>query len=408
MQRPSNGGRSLSAAVQRQCPPLFLTALSASIKSNMSLVISLLAMSKGGNHMQRNALTAIALLTIGPVVGGAHPAAAQFYVQHNLISDQNGQAPLVDPNLVNAWGLVSSATSPWWISDNGTGRTTLYNVGTGTIPIIFTVPGAMGQQGTPTGLVFNGGTGFVIDNGVGAPAPARFIFAGEDGTISGFKGAPIVIKVPNTTGAVYKGLAIDSKTAGKLLYATDFHNGRVDVFDSNFAPVHTPGAFVDPQLQKGFAPFGIQAIQIGGQTQIFVTYAKQDAAAHDPVPGQGLGIVSRFGTDGTFLGRVATRGQLNAPWGLALAPANFGQFSGHLLVGNFLNGQILAYKMLSDGTFEFIDFLKVKNNQRIVIDGLWALEFGSGGTANGPTNTLFFTAGPDEESHGLFGTLVAQ
>jgi len=127
--------------------------------------------------MQRNALTAIALLTIVPVVGGAHPAAAQFYVQHNLISDQNGQAPLVDPNLVNAWGLVSSATSPWWIADNGTGRSTLYNVGTGTIPIIFTVPGAMGQPGTPTGLVFNGGTGFVVNNGLGS-SPARFIFDG--------------------------------------------------------------------------------------------------------------------------------------------------------------------------------------------------------------------------------------
>ena len=228
--------------------------------------------------------------------------------------------PLVDPNLVNAWGLSSGATTPWWISDNGTGRTTLYNVGLGTVQLVFTVPGAMGQQGTPTGQVRNGGTGFVIDNGVGAPAPARFIIAGEDGTISGFKGVPIVIKVPNTTGAVYKGLAIDSITNGKFLYATDFHNGRVDVFDSNWTPVHTPGAFVDPKMQKGFAPFGIQAIQIGTQTQIFVTYAKQDDVAHDDVAGQSHGFVSRFSTDGTFLGRVATRGQLNSPWGLALAP----------------------------------------------------------------------------------------
>jgi uncharacterized protein (TIGR03118 family) len=349
---------------------------------------------------------AILLLSVVPIFGGMHPAAAQFYVQHNLISDQTGQAPLVDPNLVNAWGLVSSATSPWWIADNGTGRSTLYNVGTGTIPFIFTVPGAMGQPGAPAGLVNNGGTGFVVNNGLGS-SPARFIFDGEDGIISGFRGNPLVIVVPNTTGAVYKGLAIDSKTAGKFLYATDFHNNRVDVFDSTFTPVHTPGAFVDPQMQKGFAPFGIQAIQIGNQTQIFVTYAQQDAAAHDPVAGQGLGIVSRFGTDGTFLGRVATRGQLNAPWGLALAPANFGQFSGDLLVGNFRNGQILAYKLQPDGSFEFIDFLKVKNNQRIVIDGLWALEFGSGGTANGPTNTLFFTAGPFGETHGLFGSLVS-
>ena len=357
----------------------------------------------------RSCLSAAVLLAVAavPILGGVHPAAAQFYVQHNLVSDGAVPADHPDPNMVNAWGLVSSATSPWWISDNGTGRSTLYNVGTGTIPLIVTVPGAMGQQGTPTGLVRNGGTGFVVNNGAGT-SRASFIFAGEDGTISGFRGVPVVIAVPNSTGAVYKGLAIDSITAGKFLYATDFHNGRVDVFDGNFAPVHTPGAFVDPQLQKGFAPFGIQAIQIGNQTQIFVTYAQQDAAAHDDVPGQGLGIVSRFGTDGTFLGRVATRGQLNAPWGLALAPANFGQFGGDLLVGNFGNGQILAYKMQPDGTFEFIDFLKVKNNQRIVIDGLWALEFGSGGPANGPTNTLFFTAGPFGETHGLFGTLVAQ
>ena len=357
--------------------------------------------------MRVKILTATVLLSVVPILGGMNSAAAQFYVQQNLVSDGAVPADHPDPNMVNAWGLVSSATSPWWISDNGTGRSTLYNVGTGTIPLIVTVPGAMGQQGTPTGLVRNGGTGFVITDSF-TSRPASFIFAGEDGTISGFRGAafPVVIAVPNSTGAVYKGLAIDSKTAGKFLYATDFHNGRVDVFDSNFTPVHTPGAFVDPQLQKGFAPFGIQAIQIGNQTQIFVTYAQQDAAAHDDVPGQGLGIVSRFGTDGTFLGRVATRGQLNAPWGLALAPANFGQFSGDLLVGNFGNGQILAYKMQSDGSFEFIDFLKVKNNQRVVIDGLWALRFGNGGTANGPTNTLFFAAGPDEESHGLFGSLV--
>lgn len=354
--------------------------------------------------MRANILTAFVLLSVVPILGGAHPAAAQ-YVQHNLLSDQAGQADLVDPNLVNAWGISSSATSPWWISDNGTGRSTLYNVGTGTIPMIVTIPGAMGQQGTPTGQVRNGGPGFVVNNGVGT-SPARFIFAGEDGTISGFRGIPVVIAVPSTTGAVYKGLAIDSITNGKFLYATDFHNGRVDVFDSNFTPVHTPGAFIDPNLQKGFAPFGIQAIQIGNQTQIFVTYAKQDEAAHDDVPGQSLGIVSRFGTDGTFLGRVATRGQLNSPWGLALAPANFGAFSGHLLVGNFGNGQILAYKMLPDGTFEFIDFLKGKDRKRIVIDGLWAIAFGSGGAANGPTNTLFFAAGPSGESHGLFGSLV--
>jgi uncharacterized protein (TIGR03118 family) len=346
----------------------------------------------------------IVLLLVVPILGAAHPAEAQ-YIQHNLISDQAGKADFFDPNLVNAWGVSRSATSPWWISDTETGKTTLFNVTTHTISV-FTVPGANGQQGSPTGQVRNGGTGFVIDNGVGAPAPARFIFAGEDGTISGFKGAPIVIKIPNTTGAVYKGLAIDSITDGKFIYATDFHNGRVDVYDSNWAPVHKPDAFVDPHLQKGFAPFGIQAIQIGTETQIFVTYAKQDEDAEDDVAGQSLGIVSRFDTDGKFLGRVATRGQLNAPWGLALAPANFGVFSGHLLVGNFGNGEINAYKPLDNGHFEFIGPLLGTNQQPIEIDGLWGIAFGGGAAANGPTNTLFFAAGPDEETHGLFGSLV--
>jgi uncharacterized protein (TIGR03118 family) len=357
-------------------------------------------------HFHSLFLPAAVLLSVVSMLGGAHPAAAQ-YVQHNLLSDQAGKADLVDPSLVNGWGLSRSATSPWWISDNGTGNTTLYNVGTHMIQLTFTVPGANGQQGTPTGQVNNGGTGFVVNNGAGT-SPARFIFAGEDGTISGFRGSPIVIKVPNSTGAVYKGLAIDSITNGKFLYATDFHNGRVDVFDSNWTPVHTPGAFVDPKLQKGFAPFGIQAIQIGTAIQIFVTYAKQDDAAHDDVAGQSLGFVSRFSTDGTFLGRVATRGQLNSPWGIALAPSNFGPFSGDLLVGNFGNGQILAYQMQPDGTFEFVDFLKGSDKKRIVIDGLWAIAFGSGNPNNssGPANTLFFAAGPDEEAHGLFGSLV--
>jgi uncharacterized protein (TIGR03118 family) len=350
-------------------------------------------------------LIGIVLVLLAAIFARVPPAAAQ-YVQHNLLSDQAGQADLVDPHLVNAWGLSRSATSPWWISDAGTGNSTLYNVGTAIIPMVIAIPGANGQQGAPTGQVRNGGTGFVVTNTTGT-SPARFIFAGEDGTISAFRGNPVVIVIDNSaSGAVYKGLAIDSITDGKFLYATDFHNGRVDVFDSNWAPVHKAGAFIDPKLQNGFAPFGIQAIQIGDETQIFVTYAKQDEDAHDDVAGQSLGFVSRFDTDGNFLGRVATRGQLNSPWGIALAPDNFGKFSGHLLVGNFGNGRILAYQMLENGHFEFIDFLMGTDLQPIVIDGLWAIAFGGGAPANGPTNTLFFAAGPDEELHGLFGSLV--
>src|SRR5437016_11179422 len=183
----------------------------------------------------------------------ADPAAAQFYAQHNLVSDGAVPASLVDPNLVNAWGLASSPTSPWWISDNGTGSSTLYNVGTGAIPLIVTVPGAGGNQSAPTGVVFNGGTGFVVNNGVGT-SPARFIFASEDGTISGFRGVPVVLVVDNSaSGAVYKGLAIASTATGDFLYATNFHAGTVDVFDSHFSPVHMPGVFTDPNLPPGYA-----------------------------------------------------------------------------------------------------------------------------------------------------------
>src|SRR6266567_9435919 len=336
----------------------------------------------------------------------AAPAASRFYQQHNLVSDGAVPADLVDPNLVNAWGLVSSPTSPWWISDNGTGRSTLYRVNAGAIPLIVTVPGAMGKQSAPTGVIFNGGTGFVVSNGAGA-GPARFIFASEDGTISGFRGVPVVIAVDSSaSGAVYKGIAIDNAAAGTLLYATNFHAGTVDVFDDHFNPVHVAGAFIDPALPAGYAPFGIQ--NIGGT--IYVTYALQDADKHDDVAGEGHGFVDTFDTRGTLIRRVASRGELNAPWGLALAPADFGTFGNDLLVGNFGNGRVHAFdpgRLQRNGEFQQRGALQSAERRPIAIDGLWALGFGKGAANNGPTNTLFFTAGPDGEQHGLFGTLVA-
>src|SRR6266568_3491354 len=314
--------------------------------------------------MRKGILSAIVPLSVVLILGSVQPAAAQFYTQHNLVSDGAVPADLVDTDVVNAWGLVSGPTTPWWIADNGTGRTTLYNVGTGAIQATFTVPGAGGQQGTPTGVVFNGGAGFVVSNGgTGSPSAARFIFAAEDGTISGFRGAPIVITVDNSaSGAVYKGLALARTTTGDFLYATNFHAGTVDVFNSTFHPVTMPDAFTDPDLPAGYAPFGIRNID----GTIYVTYALQDAAKHDDVAGEGHGFVDAFDTAGHLIRRVASKGQLNSPWGLALAPGDFGFFSGDLLVG----------------------------------------AFGSGAAANGPTNTLFFTAGPGDEQHGLFGTLV--
>jgi uncharacterized protein (TIGR03118 family) len=317
--------------------------------------------------------------------------AFRFYKQHNLLSDLAGVADKVDPNLVNAWGLVSGPATPWWISDNGTGRSTLYSVGTATIPAVFVVPGAGGGQSAPTGI----GT-----------SPARFIFASEDGTISGFRGAPIVIAVDSSaSGAVYKGLAIASTATGDMLYATNFHAGRVEVFDGHFHSIQLTGAFTDPTLPAGYAPFGIQ--NIGGI--IYVTYALQDADAHDDVAGEGHGFVNAFDTNGNLIRRVASRDNLNSPWGLALAPADFGAFSNDLLVGNFGDGRVHAFDSATldgNGEFQHRGPLLSAAGGPLAIDGLWALSFGKGPAANGPTSTLFFTAGPGGEQHGLFGTLV--
>jgi uncharacterized protein (TIGR03118 family) len=246
----------------------------------------------------------------------------------------------------------------------------------------------------------------------GSPSAARFIFASEDGTLSAFKGAPIVTVVPNAQapahGAIYKGLAIDSATAGNFLYATDFHNGNVDIFDSAFHAVTIPGAFTDPNLPAGFAPFGIQ--NIGGT--IYVTYALQDADKEDDVAGPGNGFVDAYDTFGNFIRRVASAGELNSPWGLALAPSGFGRFSGDLLVGNFGDGRIHAFdpnQLTATGEFEAVGLLHSTAGKPIEIDGLWALQFGHGTTAssaNGLTSTLFFTAGPNDEDDGLFGTLT--
>ena len=338
------------------------------------------------------------------------PGPSQFYAQHNIVSDVAGLADHTDSNVVNAWGLDAGPTTPWWIADNGTGKTTLFNVSTGATSF-FTVPGT-GAQGNPTGLVFNGGSGFVVNNGNGMSA-ARFIFASEDGTISAFRGNPIVIVVPNMNapahGAIYKGLAIDSRTAGQFLYATDFHNGNVDVFDSSFHLVTLSGNFTDPNLPPGFAPFGIQ--NIGGT--LYVTYALQDEDGEDDVPGPGNGFVDAYDLSGNLIRRVASRGELNSPWGLALAPQDFGRFSGDLLVGNFGNGRIHAFdptEFTSDGEFEAVGLLHSAAGRPIEIDGLWALQFGHGtnsGSPNGTTNMLFFTAGPFDEDHGLFGSLVS-
>ncbi|MGE5360698.1 MAG: TIGR03118 family protein [Bacteroidales bacterium] len=330
-----------------------------------------------------------------------HPVAAQFYEQRNIVSDGAIAADRVDPNLVNAWGLTASATSPWWISDNGTGMSTILR-GTGAEarpPVV--VPGS------PTGTVFNGSSGFVITNGT-ISAPSVFLFVTEEGQIWGWN--PTVL--PSTearlaldnsgSSAVYKGLTIATTTDGTFLYATNFRAGTVEMYDESFQPVGN--GFQDPTLPPGYAPFGIQ--HIGGV--IYVTYALQDDAKKDDVAGPGHGFINAFDTSGTLLRRVASRETLNSPWGIALAPDDFGAFSNKLLVGNFGDGAIHAFdptKFRRDGEYQNRGPLHSADGRPIAIDGLWALRFGNGGAA-GRSNVLFFTAGPFGEAHGLFGSLT--
>jgi uncharacterized protein (TIGR03118 family) len=371
-------------------------------------------------HM-RKIILVIALLSIVLILGGVRPAVAQMYTQQNLVSDGTIPAVCVDPNLVNAWGLAASATSPWWVSDNGTGKTSLYSVNkisptlVPPCPVaftVFTVPGATSPS-APTGQVSYSGTGFVLPPPLSL-APS-FIISNEDGTISGFKGALEVAVNNSASGAVYKGLAIavgafvtSSTATGDFLYATNFHAGTVDVFNSTFVQVNStlpPGAFTDSSIPKGYAPFGIQNLN----GVIYVTYALQDAAKHDDVAGEGHGFVDAFDTTGTLLRRVASKGDLNSPWGLALAPPNFGSFSGDLLVGNFGDGKITAFDpgaQRGNGEYRERGQLLRSNGHTLVINDLWGLAFGHGGPANGATNTLFFTAGSGGEMHGLFGSLV--
>jgi uncharacterized protein (TIGR03118 family) len=249
--------------------------------------------------------------------------------------------------------------------------------------------------------VFNGTTDFVVTQN-GKSGSAVFIFAGEGGTLTAW--SPAVIPTAAVTvfddaagGAVYKGLAMASSNGANFLYATDFHNNKVDVFDKTFTKVAIPGGFQDPALPAGFAPFGIQAIG----SKIFVAYAKQDAARHDPVAGAGLGVVDVFSTSGQFMQRFASSGPLNAPWGMALAPGNFGRFSNDLMIGNFGDGTINAF---DPNLGIFIGTLQHDDGNSVVENGLWGIAFGNG-LADQPTNTLFFAAGPNAEANGLYGRI---
>ena len=340
------------------------------------------------------AAVAVAALTAASAAGAASPNA---YVVTPLVSNNGVPSTLTDTDLQNAWGLAARPTSPWWVADNGTGKSTLYT-GAGTkVPLVV----AVGDD--PTGLVANPTTAFQLNG-----APALFLFDSEAGTVSAWNGGTAATQVLDLSpeGAVFKGLAISNTTsAGPLLYATDFHNKRVDVWDGNWHPVHKPFQFFDPTIPRDYGPFGIQTIG----SLVYVTYAQTQPGSNDEAHGQGKGFVDAFdAATGILRSKVAIRGQLNAPWGVAQAPADFGRFSGDLLVGNFGDGQIHAYRPFFGG-FIYLPAgeLRKAGDHSVAIDGLWALQFGTGSTNSGPTNTLFFTAGPNDENDGLFGKITA-
>jgi len=369
--------------------------------------------------------TLAALTTMGAALASLQPAqaanngqAGRSFVQTNLVSDIPGLAKVTDPNLKNPWGTSTAPGLPIWVSDNNAGVTTLYD-GTGQpIPLQAKPPvnavaipappsAGTGAVGAPTGTVFNPtGQGFVVSK-KGASGSSRFLFATEDGAIVGWSPsvdrANGIIAVDRSTatdpagdvGAVYKGLALVTTSAGTFLYASNFRFGTIDVFDSSFNLVKS---FTDPTVPTGFAPFGIH--NIGGK--LFVTFAKQNGEKHDDVAGPGNGFVDVFSPNGDLLQRFVSEGRLNSPWAVTLAPVTFGAFGGDILVGNFGDGHINAFDR-STGHVE--GRLLNASGQPLTISGLWGLRFPAG-SLNAVAGALYFTAGINDEHDGLFGNLV--
>ncbi len=336
---------------------------------------------------ERNLRTAV----VAALAVVANVAYGQGFVQTNLVANGGG-AKISDPSLVNPWGMSYSPTGAFWVSNNGSGTSTLYDVApaddaTTKLGLTVTIPGV----GT-TGQVYTGGTGF---NG------NLFLFVNEDGTISGWRSALGTVAEILATGQssnVYKGSAASNIGGHEYLYAANFRSGAVDVYKGDGGAPNLTGSFIDPNLPSGYAPFNVQ--NLGGD--LYVTYALQAANQFDEVDGPGLGFVDKFDIQGNLLGRVATGGTLNAPWGLAIAPGSFGAFAGDLLVGNFGDGTINAYDLTTQA---FEGQLQDAGGDPLSIDGLWALMPGNGGSG-GSTDRLYFTAGPNGEADGLFGSLA--
>jgi uncharacterized protein (TIGR03118 family) len=350
-------------------------------------------------------------MTQGPVGAEGDGASAEplsvvalqkgsHFTRVDLVTDQ-GKANVRDPNLVNAWGLTFGPTGLAWVSSNGKGAVNLYGPGGKIASQPIALPPALGSTdaAAPTGQVFNTDTSAFTGD--------RFIVATEDGTIAGWQtssGTSFTTRVDNSNrGAVYKGIAIASSSGALRIFATDFHNGAVDVFDQSYVPVHTAGGFTDPELPARFAPFNVMALT----DVLLVTYAMQDKDAHDDVAGPANGYVNVFDTDGRLLTHLINGGALNSPWGMALAPWQYGTLGNRLLIGNFGDGRINAYRLDVAGgriTAQPEGTLRDARGQPLVVDGLWSLAFGPG-VGGLDQHDLFFTAGPNEEKDGAFGFL---
>ena len=324
---------------------------------------------------------------------GARAATPTRFAETDLVSDQKGAAQLQDTKLVNAWGLASGPFTPMWVANNGTDSSTFYVTVLGRVlkvPLDVAVEG-----GAPTGIVYNDTSSFAAKG-----VPATYIYDSEAGDVTAWNVATgaTAVKVAQVPGAVYKGITLVHSSAGPRLLAANFSGHRIDVFDGNFALVKSAGAFTDKKLPSAdYAPFNVQAI--GGK--VYVAYAPKEPDGNDEVAGPGNGVVDVFTQEGKFVRRLVSHGPLNAPWGLERAPSSFGTFAGDLLVGNFGDGKINAF----DGSGHFKGTLSGKNGKPLVIDGLWGLR--QGNVLAGGTDSVWFAAGPGEESHGLLGTLKA-
>jgi uncharacterized protein (TIGR03118 family) len=316
---------------------------------------------------------------------------AESYYQTDLVSSVTGLATTTDPKLINPWGLSFSATSPFWVANQGSSTSTLYDGAGNPSSLIVTIPAAgPTPPNGPTGTVFNSTTGFLVGS-----TPARFIFDTLGGTIAGWAGGATAATEATTAGAVYTGLALATNPSGNFLYAANSAAGTINVFNSQFAPVTLPGNFTDPSAIAGYVPFNIQLIG----SDLYVTYAKLGPGGV-PITGS-TGYVDVFDTSGNFIQRLATGGPLDAPWGITLAPAGFGEFGNDLLVGEFGDGEIDAYS--TAGVFKGV--IDGSDGLPLVNSDLWALDFRTGGANTNP-DTLYFTAGIDNQSQGLFGSIA--